>query len=355
MGLQRDDQLYGVMAMPKYGMPGVAIDKRQTRLVGVVAVGVIVAVLAASLIYREFRSDNGLQITLHTEQIGDGVLEGTPVRVDGVQVGTVAAIAPDERGTQRITLRLNPAQLHGLDDSMKVDYAPANLFGISEIGLRRGSGGSALRDDSVIDLTGSHTDAVFDATMGSMLRSLSQTGDSVLTPQMATVISQVSHDMKAFTPLAQSIIQVAQIVTDNQRMPPSELAGRLGPAFYGAGDFAGANELMVYILRNIPRLQSNRDAYDAGVRMHTERLLPGIANLGGALGGDLSGLTDQLGPVLALLAQMVPQPRQSGADLTELLRRLRAAMPDTPDGPVLNAEVDVSGMPVLAPLLGGVR
>lgn len=341
--------------MPKYGMPGVAIDKRQTRLVGVVAVGVIIAVLAVTVLYRELRSDNGLQITLHTEQIGDGVLTGTPVRMDGVQLGTVIAIAPDERGTQRITLRLNPDQLHGLDDSMKVDYAPANLFGISEIGLRRGSGGSALRDDSVIDLTGSNTDQVFDATMGSMLRSLSQTGDSVLTPQMATVISQVSHNMKAFTPLAQSIIQVAQIVTDNQKMPPSELAGRLGPAFYGAGDFAGANELMVYILRNNPRLQNNRDAFDAGVRMHTDRLLPDIAGLGRTLGGSLSGVTDMLAPVLQLLAQMVPQPRQSGADLTELLRRLRASMADTPNGPVLNAEIDVSGVPVLAPLLGGVR
>ncbi|WP_433662070.1 MlaD family protein [Nocardia sp. CA-128927] len=341
--------------MPKYGMPGVAVDKQRTRLIGVVAFGVLVAVLVAAVLYREFRSDSGLQITLHTEQIGDGVLAGTPVRVDGVQVGTVAAIAPDDRGTQRVTLRLNRSQLHGFDDSMRVDYAPANLFGISEIALRRGSGGSALRDDSVIDLTGSHTAAVFDATMGSMLRSLSQSGDSVLTPQMATAISQVSHDMKAFTPLAQSIIQVAQIVTDNQRMPPSELAGRLGPAFYGAGDFSSANELMVYILRNTPRLQSNRESFDAGVRMHTDTLLPGIGHLGDALGGDLSGVTDMLVPVLTLLTRMVPQPQQSGADLTELLRRLRSAMPDTPNGPVLNTEIDVSGIPVLAPLLGGAR
>ncbi|WP_280407932.1 MlaD family protein [Nocardia brasiliensis] len=341
--------------MPKYGMPGVAVDQRRTRWLGMVAFVVLVAVLATVVLYRELRSDNGLQITLHTEQIGDGVLAGTPVRLDGVQVGTVEAIAPDERGTQRITLRLNSAQLHGLDDSLLVDYAPANLFGISEIGLRRGSGGSALRDDSVIDLTGARTDAVFDATMGSMLRSLSQTGDSVLTPQVATVIDQVSRDMKAFTPLAQAIIQVAQIVTDTQRMPPSQLAGALGPAFYGAGDFAGANELMVYVLRNNPRLQTNRESFDAGVRMHTDRLLPDIAGLGAAAGDGLSGVTDMLGPVLALLTQMVPQPTRSGAELTELLRRLRAAMPDTPNGPVLNTEIDVSGMPVLAPLLGGAR
>ncbi|GAA1631414.1 hypothetical protein GCM10009764_62790 [Nocardia ninae] len=332
-----------------------AVDKQRSRLVGLVAVAVIVAVVAVLALQRELRTDDGMHISLHTEQVGDGILAGTPVRVDGVQVGTVTGVDPAERGTQRIGLRLDRSQLHGIDDSMRVDYAPANLFGISEIELRRGAGGSALRDDSVLDLTGANSAAIFDATMGSMLRSLSASGDSVLTPQMATVISQVSHDMKAFTPLAQAIIQAAQIVTDNQRMPFSELAAALGPAFYGAGNFAGANEVMVDMIRNIPRLQSNRESFDAGVRMHTDTLLPGIANLGTALGNDLSGVTDMLAPVLTLLAQMVPQPRQSGADLTELLRRLRAAMPDTPNGPVLNAEIDLSGMPVLAPLLGGAR
>ncbi|QBS46236.1 MlaD family protein [Nocardia sp. CS682] len=341
--------------MPKYGLPGVAVDKQRSRLVGLIAVAVIVAVAAVLVVQRELRTDDGMHISLHTEQVGDGILAGTPVRVDGVQVGTVTGVDPAERGTQRIGLRLDRSQLHGIDDSMRVDYAPANLFGISEIELRRGAGGAALRDDSVLDLTGANSAAIFDATMGSMLRSLSASGDSVLTPQMATVISQVSHDMKAFTPLAQAIIQAAQIVTDNQRMPFSELAAALGPAFYGAGNFAGANEVMVDMIRNIPRLQSNRESFDAGVRMHTDTLLPGIANLGTALGNDLSGVTDMLAPVLTLLAQMVPQPRQSGADLTELLRRLRAAMPDTPNGPVLNAEIDLSGMPVLAPLLGGAR
>ncbi|MFF0492733.1 MlaD family protein [Nocardia sp. NPDC004068] len=341
--------------MPKYGMPGVAVDRRRSRLVGVVAVGVIAALVAAVAVHRELRSDDGLRVALHTEQIGDGVLAGTPVRVDGVQVGSVTGIAPADRGTQRITLRLDASQLHGIDDSLQVDYAPGNLFGISELELRRGPGGSALRDDSVIDLTGSRSDAVFDATMGAMLRGLSQTGDAVLTPQLAQAISQVSRDMRAFTPLAQAIITVAQIVTDNQKMPPSQLAGALGPAFYGGGAFAGATIQMMDLIRNIPRLQADRGSFDAGVRMQTDQLLPGLAALGAAAGAGLSGTTDMLAPVLALLAQMVPTPRQSGADLTELLRRLRAAMPETGTGPALNAEIDLSGVPVLAPLLGGAR
>ncbi|BCK58110.1 MlaD family protein [Nocardia wallacei] len=341
--------------MPKYGMPGVAVDKTRSLLIGAVALGVIAAVVVAASLYRGLRGDDGLHIALHTEQIGDGVLAGTPVRVDGVQVGKVTEIVPDERGTQRISLRLDRSQLFGIDDSLQLDYAPANLFGISEIELRRGPGGAPLRDNGTIDLTGKRSAAIFDATMGSLLRSLSQTGDAVLTPQMATVIAQLSTDVEAFTPLAQAMITVAQTITDNQKMPASELVGRLGPAFDGGGEFAGATIEVLDLIRDLPRLQANRQSYDIGVRVLTDRLLPGLADLGGTAGAGLSGTTDTLAPVLVLLGQMVPRPRESGAELAELMRRLRAAMPDTPDGPVLDTEIDVRGVPVLAPLLGGAR
>ncbi|MEU6563766.1 MlaD family protein [Nocardia nova] len=341
--------------MPNYGMPGVAVDKRRSLLVGGVALGLVAVVVIATLTYRGLRTDDSLRIALHTEQIGDGVLTGTPVRVDGVQVGEVDEITPVDGGTQRITLRLDRSQLHGIDDSLHVDYAPANLFGISEIELRPGSGGAPLRADSTIELTGRHAGAVYDATMGGLLRGLSQTGNALLTPQMATVISQVAGDVQGFTPLVQALISVAQTITDNQKMPSSELVGRLGPAFDGGGKFAGATIQVLDLIRNIPRLQDNRGSYDAGTAALTDSVLPALANLGTGAGSELSGSTDALAPVLAVLARTVPHPQQSGADLTELLRRLRTGLHDTPDGPVLDADIDVRGVPVLAPLLGGIR
>ncbi len=336
-------------------MPGVAVDRRRSLLVGAVACALVAVVVIATMAYRGLRTDDGLRIALHTEQIGDGVLTGTPVRVDGVQVGKVEEIAPADGGTQRISLRLDRSQLHGIDDSLHVDYAPANLFGISEIELRPGSGGAPLRADSTIELTGSRSDAVYDATMGGLLRGLSRTGNALLTPQMATVISQVAGDVRGFTPLVQALISVAQTITDNQTMPSSELVGRLGPAFDGGGRFAGATIQVLDLIRNIPRLQDNRDSYEAGTAALTDSVLPALAGLGNRAGGESSGSTDALAPVLAVLAQMVPRPQQSGADLTELLRRLRDGLHDTPDGPVLDTEIDVRGVPVLAPLLGELR
>ncbi|WP_225728580.1 MULTISPECIES: mammalian cell entry protein [unclassified Nocardia] len=339
--------------MPKYGLPGVAADRRRARTVGGLIVALVVAVAVATVVYRDIRGADGLRIALHTEQIGDGVAEGTQVRLDGVLVGKVARIAPDVLGTQRITLQLDSSRLFGIDDSLRVDYAPANLFGISELELRRGPGGSPLRADQVIDLTGRRAADVYDATMGSILRSLSQVGASVLTPQMVQVIAQVSSDFQAFTPLVQALITVARTIADNQTMKPSELAGKLGPAFDGGGRFAGSVIQALDGINDINVLKGDRAHYDSGVAAMTGQILPGLATTGNTAGKYFGDGADTLAPVLRVLAQMVPRPQQSAAELRELLTRLRAAMPDTPDGPVLNVEADLRGVPGLSvPLLG---
>ncbi|MFE2994439.1 mammalian cell entry protein [Nocardia sp. NPDC059246] len=342
--------------MPNYGMPGVAVDRKRAMTVGTVALALVVAVVAGWALYRSQKTETGLPISLHTEQIGDGVLVGTDVRANGVVIGKVTEIAPDRHGTQQISLRLDDAELFGLDDSLQVDYAPANLFGISEIELRRGAGGSPLRSGTVLDFTGSHAAAVYDATMGSLLRSASQVGGSVLTPQMASVIAQAAADTQALMPLAQALITAQRTITDNQKMPMSELFGNLGPAFDGGGRFAGATVQVVDLIRSMQRLQTGRAAYDKGVATVTGQLLPALATTFTQAGNQLSGTTDMLVPVLTALAQMVPQPQQSAAELRLLLERLRAAMPDTGQGTVLNVEIDLKGVPAIAvPLLGGAK
>ncbi|MEV6064960.1 MlaD family protein [Nocardia sp. NPDC052001] len=332
------------------------MDRKRSMAVGAVALALIVAVAIGWTVYSSAKTEDGLAITLRTEQIGDGVLVGTEVRVNGVVVGKVTDIAPDAHGTQRIGLRLDDSRLFGIDDSMLVDYAPANLFGISEIELRGGSGGAPLHAGAVIDLTGARANAVYDATMGSILRSASQVGGSVLTPQMASVIAQAAADTEALTPLAQALITATRTVADNQKMPLSELMGQLGPAFDGGGKFAGATVQVVDMIRSVQRLQGNRATYDSNLALVTGQLLPELAKTLGTAGNQLSGLTDMLAPVLAMLAQMVPQPQQSSAELRTLIERLRAAMPDNGQGPVLNVEVDLRGVPAVAiPLLGGAR
>lgn len=334
-------------------MPGVAADRRSSRLTGAIILGVIAAVVLATVAYRHLRTDEGLRIALHTEQLGDGISAGSQVRIDGVTVGEVAAVTPGERGTQHIELLLDEHRLHGIDDSLAVDYAPTNLFGIAELELLRGPGGAPLRAGAVLDLTGPNADRVYDATMSAILRSLSQVGMTVTSPQMATVISQLAADFKAFTPLVQALITVAKTIADNQDVAPSELFGRLGPAFEGGGQFAGATMEVIDTLSEIRVTQIDKDRYDIGVGVIGGDILPALSTTLSTAGGHLAETTDMLAPVLLALAQMSPSPQRTGAELTALLQNLRGAMPDGPDGPVLNLDVELQGVPGIAvPLFG---
>lgn len=341
------------MTVPNYGMPGVAVSHRQAMRIGAAVLVVIVLLGIGGRMYSHGRTASGLRIVLHTNRIGDGVVTGTEVRADGVPVGKVEAITPDALGTQRITLRLDESRLDGLDDSLHVDYATANLFGISEVELRPGSGGAPLRGDSVIDLTGGRDPDVYDATMGSLLRSLARMNDGVLTPQLVSVIDQLGSQVKAFTPLLQAMVVLARTVADHQTMPLSTVLRGFGSALGGGADFIGATLRVIAQIYGIPVLREDRARFDATIGMVVEQLFPALQHTLNHAGNEFSGYAGLLTPILSSAARMVPTPDQSSTELSQLLDRLRTAMPDTPDGPVLNVDVDLRGVPVLAPLLGG--
>ncbi|WP_067514597.1 MlaD family protein [Nocardia puris] len=339
--------------MPSYGMPGVAIDKKQSTRTALALLLVLALVIVGWRVYSGTRDEEGMRLALHTEQIGDGIVAGTLVRADGVLVGEVTEVAPAEAGTQRISLLLDPDLLEGLDDSLRVDYATGNLFGISEIALRPGSGGAPLRSGKVIDMTGGQADRAYDATMGSLLRSLSQVSGEVLTPQLASVLAQLAGDIRAYTPLLQSMVVLSRTVADVQTLPMSLQLGQYGRALDGGGVFIGAVLQVIDQVYRIQTLREDRPDIDATITAVIEDIFPSLENAMYSADAGFGGYTALLAPILNAAAGTVSDPQRSSAELRALIDRLRAAMPDTPDGPVLNVDVDLNGFPVLAPVLGG--
>ncbi|MGW4241888.1 MlaD family protein [Nocardia sp. NPDC004722] len=336
-------------------MPGVPVDRRRSVLTGVGAAVTAAIVATAAVGYHATRPESGMRIVLYTERIGDGISAGSPVSLDGVGIGKVDEISASPAGTQRITLRLNTSHPYGLDESLHVDYAPQNLFGISEIELRRGSGGQPLHSGSEVHLTGTRADDAYDATMGSLLRGMSTVSTAVLTPQLTVLIDRLSTDLRDFTPFLQSMVLMARTFADNQLLQPAELLGRFGSALGPTAQLVDATVGAIDRIYNIQDLRTDRPRIDAGLDMVINKLFPTLTStLFHA--ATFSGFTDMLAPLLNVLAQMVPSPQQSGAELGQLISRVRAAMPDTPSGPVLNLDVDLSGVPAVAvPLLGGAR
>ncbi|MFB8004205.1 Mce family protein [Nocardia sp. NPDC056000] len=336
--------------MPSYGMPGVTTGPRFSRVAGLIAVVVVVVLVIGWNATAGLRTSDDMRIQLRTNGIGDGVIPGAEVRLNGVKVGRIEQIAGQPNGQQLITLSLQPAELFGLTNSFDIDYAPSNLFGISELTLKRRDGGTPLRGNELVDLTAANR--VHDVTMGNLLRQLSNTSSEVLTPQLTELLTKAGADIAAFTPLIQTMVTVGRAVADTQRYPSSFLIAQFASFLNGTGIFA---ENTVKLVNEVYQMQALRDPrFDVGVGLVVDQLFPMIADLGWTAKGNLNGWTDGLGVVVGQLAQMVPTPAQSSADLSELLARLNSSFRDTPNGPELGLDVVLRGVPAVAvPLLGG--
>ena len=316
---------------------------------------VLVFIVAGVLLWSGYsgkRDDSMLRIQLRTMHTGDGIGPGAGVRYNGVPVGALLEIESEPTGSQLITLALDRAQLFDLTDGLNVDYAPANLFGISEVILERGTHGATLREGTIIDMTGEGR--INDVTMGTLLRSLSQTTTDVLTPQLTEVLTKLGTDIEAFTPLIQAVIGVSRAVADTQQYPPSQLIEQYASFLSGVSGFTGGFLEMIGEAYNIAILRTDRDRFNVGVSLVVDQLFPSISDLLDTANSSFSPYSGALAILVGQLARTVPDPARSHADLAELLGRIDRTFQAPPDGPQVSLDVLVRGMPGLTvPLLGG--
>ncbi len=318
-------------------MPGVAIGPRAARRAGLAATAVAVTGLLVWQAIPDTPDQRGISVTVLTEQIGTGIERGSEVRFGGVRVGSVTGIEREATGRQRLRLRLDRADSAGLTDALSLDYAPGNLFGISEVVLAAGTGGTPLTEAAVVDLTGANAARAVDATIATLLKSLGQFTDQVLTPQLTTLLGRIATDTHAFAPLVQTIVATAQAVADTQRLSSSLLLERYGTTLQGVPPTArGLVALLNGPFSNEYFGQPGKvEKFDANVNMIKDDLFGAAVRVLDTGQAHYSGFLDLLAPLLSALSRTVPTPEKSEADLAELLRRLDAALPDNGSGPTL--------------------
>ncbi|GAB0107300.1 hypothetical protein JMUB6875_62940 [Nocardia sp. JMUB6875] len=325
--------------MPNYAIPGVRIGRGRSRLLGVLAVLLVVLAVLLWNTLDQRGAGARLRIQLRTEQIGEGIVPGTTVRFDGVAIGRIDGVRPLEQGRQLLTLDLDPGQTAGLTDTLGVDYAPENLFGISAVVLHAAPGGTPLRSGQVIELGG----RVSDVTMGALLRSLTQTSTEVLTPKLTQLLTQFNSDLHAFTPVLQAVIELSRAVADTQQYPSSFLLAKYAGFFNGFGAFTSATFKLAKAIMDIEIFRNERDRYNASIDMLRQGVLEGVAHTLDVVYQSFGGFTDPLAPVVQALADTVPDPALSHSQLTETIDRVNRMFADTPGGPTLNVAVTLLG------------
>ncbi|MFW0787844.1 hypothetical protein AAFP35_25390 [Gordonia sp. CPCC 206044] len=336
--------------MAKHILTGVNTEQRSARIIGFAFLIVVVLGLTAWRVMPDDDSaDDGIiDVTFVTESVGAGVEKGTEVWRHGVKVGSVSSV--ERRGdAEYVTVGLAGQDVTGVTDGLSIAYAPANLFGITQISLKSSDGGNPLRDGTTIDLTGSAATRVEDATMSTLLDGLGRITDRVLTPKLAELVDKVARNSKEFTPMMQMLVGVAATVWQTQRMPLSPIIQGFGDGLKGLPPtLTGVLNLLDVVYRQ-PYLKSpeNRKKFDATTGMLANGVIPGVAGMLREIRPYYQDLAMLPPPVLGALARSVGSPAVTERNLREVLDRVSGSFRNSPAGPVLRLalELDVAASP----------
>lgn len=338
--------------MSRYEMPGVSTTRRSSVIVGVFAVLTVLAVAATWFVVVSVRGDNRMVVVLRTENIGDGISVGTPIRFDGVDIGAVSSIDSGD-GAKQVTMRLDRADSAGLTDRLLVDYSPSNLFGISEIALKPGDGGAPLRDGTIIDLTGPRADRQRDATMAVLIRTVAQATGDILTPELTEVLTRAATMARQFTPLMEAIVVSSRNIAETQTMPIPYLLDQYGSMLVGSASMFDGTIGLIHRLTTIEILNNERELFDVGINTIGQQFFPALAETLFTAQAYLSDYAVMLTPILSGVSRMVPTPDVSSMQLTEILSRLDRSFTSTPEGPILNIKFILDVVPGLTAFLPG--
>lgn len=353
-------------------------EARRLRLIGAVLL-TCCALVVTFVVANPFRGRpaNLMSVALTVPYLGQGVTDGTPMMLHGVEVGTITAITNLAGGHVRIDADLQTHPAQGLTDAFQIDFRTANYFGVTGVNITPGAGGHSLRDGASITTT-----PLGNYTLQTLLYRLGEITGGVVTPQLISVIDRATRYTDGLTPLVETMVVVAEAVTKVQTVPTERLlrhaAGvsvALPGLVKGISDAGWAiNERSGFAIAKVTApdalLGSDKipvigeplsDEYWNTRARPTFEVIAG--DFFGAVGNLLSSHSTDLAPAVSLvktLTDTVPglvAPEDIGASLAELRSRFEKMYAGSPEQRALQVHVVLDNLPgVAAPIsaMGGV-
>ncbi|KXP15147.1 MlaD family protein [Tsukamurella pseudospumae] len=334
-------------------VPGFSPSSAQLRRRGVAFMVCVALIALAVWGVQALRPQDVFTFTLRTPTVAAGITEGAKVRIQGVEVGTVASIAALGNAQQGVTLRLDGPQGRSLTNNVEAAFSAGNLFGVSEVILTPHDGGGALRDGAEL----APTRQIKDSTVSNMIATIGDVNNDALRPRMSQVLMNVDASSKAMLPLLTALGSVAQAMQDTQRLStattfPTVVAsikaadpaiGAMIPAFRSALDFKPLhNGDSKRVIAMLDQINNKRYGFTAAL----EAILTPDAIEGLKTASPM--LVSLMQPILAAFPG--GSATGVGIQLGQLMDNVRKAMPNTANGPVLNLRLSVD-YPAIAAVL----
>jgi virulence factor Mce-like protein len=122
-------------AAPVASAPGLNFGARSFRrpIAGALAVVTIMGVVALSVALFNGRLTETVPVTVITDRTGLLMDRGAKVKLNGAQIGTVAAVNTRDDGLAAVTLAVDPARLELIPDNAQVQIMANTVFGAKSV------------------------------------------------------------------------------------------------------------------------------------------------------------------------------------------------------------------------------
>jgi hypothetical protein len=338
-------------------------ETRRLTIIGAVLVA-IVAVAITVVITKPFQRqpENLISIAFETPYIAQGVIEGTPVVMHGVEIGRVTGISSASGGRIRVGADLEKAPIQGLTDTMQIDFRPVNYFGVSGVNIVPGDGGQALRNGLLIE-----TSPRGNFTLQAMLTRFGELSNSVITPELVGVIDRITRYTDALNPMIETVFTATNTLAEVQTVPTQQLLANttgISVAFPGLlNAITDSGDAVTHADNNWMREGmgdlSDEQWYEEWGVPHWNAIVDGIfGSVGKIESSHISDLLPMVNGFQAITDTTAPllRPEGVGDTLAELRRRFETLYGGTPEQRALQVRIVLDKLPgVAAPVdaMGG--
>jgi hypothetical protein len=323
-------------------------ETRTLTIIGA-ALAVVAAVGLTFVILKPFQGQpkDQLSISIDSPYIAQGIIEGTPVVMHGVELGKVTEISSTAGGRIRLGVNLHRSPSAGLTDAMQIDFRPINYFGVSGINIIPGAGGQALRNGVLI-----HAVPRGNYTLQTMLTRFGELSNRIITPQLVSVIDRITRYTDALNPLIETVFIATNTLAKVQTVPTERLLANatgisvtipgLLNTITDSGDAVthADNNWMHEGMGDL----SDKQWYKEWGVPHWNAIVDGIFGSVGKVEsshvGDLLPLMDTAGPVL--------RPEGVGDTLVELRHRFEMLYGGAPEQRALRVRIVLDKLPGIA-------
>ncbi|OBH50484.1 Mammalian cell entry related domain protein [Mycobacterium sp. E2479] len=330
-------------------------ETRALTIIGA-AVAVVAAVGLTLVILKPFQGQpkDQLSISIDTPYIAQGIIEGTPLVMHGVELGKVTEISSIAGGRIRLGVNLHRSPTAGLTDAMQIDFRPINYFGVSGINIVPGAGGQALRNGLLI-----HAVPRGNYTLQTMLTRFGELSNKVITPQLVSVIDRITRYTDALNPLIETVFIATNTLAEVQTVPTERLLANatgisvttpgLLNAITDSGDVVthGDNNWMHEGMGDL----SDKQWYKEYGVPHWNAIVDGIFGSVGKVEsshvGDLLPLINGFQGILDTTAPLL-RPEGVGDTLVELRHRFEKLYGGTPEQRALRVRIVLDKLPGIA-------